>query len=207
MNRRPKIDELVGAFLSLKARVWEYCDGDPSLLLREAKRDAGLIPDCVTLQEIAKHLEAHEASAEMGLISPVNETFRREWNDYIRHWRRHVFDVWLYNDDPEFLELVAGIGPFKLGSAYSDGSEEQVAIADRANFYALANDLKSAEFMLDEGSDEQDAIHDLVELLEMLWGTMGFSLQGAFNRASLAPVALVPPKVAKKITPQASLSL
>jgi hypothetical protein len=161
---RASFDELVPTFLALKMKVSSYCDGEPSVLYEDAKKDEQLRKYCVQLHKVAEDLGEHEASAEGGVIAPINVMFRTEWNDYVTRWRKSIVDVWIYDDWPDIADGIVSINPIQ--SVYVVGSQDAIFRMEEHHFKQLSRELKQAYEVLDEGSDEQESIDAVVRMLQ-----------------------------------------
>ena len=201
-------DELRLSFIELKKTIsGVYCDNDPSKLYPQIA-DNHLRSLCVRLTDIADRLREHERNAEKGFIAPVEEVFIAAWNDYQKRWSSAVWEVSFYDKNPSFANFVreefGDVGFLNLDVDYS---EKAIADREAMQFRFFMRDLKRCIDELDVDSDRYEFTCDLATTLVRLWKATRFTLEGADERAHLAPIALVPRKVANKVAPAAVRSL
>lgn len=205
MPTRGSIEELWRCFIALKRTIESSCDSEPAVLIAAAQDDNSLRDKCTELDRLADKLRQHEAVAERGLISPVDATFRKEWKNYNSNWRKPISDVVMNSKWPDMAELFAGIG--KIAIIDDNRSEAERSRAEEMLLKYLIRDLKKIHDVADAGSDEQEAITELIRSMIVLWKTTNFSMPGADQRAAQAPVLLVSKKISDRITPGDRLSL
>ena len=204
MPQSSNFDVLLPLFISLMKRIREYCDDDPTALYDVAKRDEELRKLCVKLNKIADELQRHERLAEQGILAPVTVPFRKEWNDYTDRWHRHIVSVWHYDVWPDIADFFRNNN---FQSVYINGSEEEISKKEAADFKYTTTMLRDVQLSLEEDSDQYETVSEVIDALEKLHGVTRFSLRGAVERSEVAPVALVPPITAGKITNNRHLSL
>jgi Domain of unknown function (DUF4145) len=207
MPPQTRFMELVPLFLDLMKKVVDCCDEDPSVLYEDAIKDEKLRKLCIELNSIAEKLREHEKSAERGYIAPVNEKFSAEWNVYRERWEKPISRVTGFDEHPYIALAIDEIYGDREIQIYAGLTEKEISELEKREILDFFRNLESARNDLEEGSDAYECIDNLAKALVSLWKTTGFDLHGADVRASRAPVPLVPPKVANKITPDAPLSL
>jgi hypothetical protein len=206
MNASWKDSPEVTEFMTLFARLKDWCNDTPDELANLVKRDESIRQLFEELRWAAQELKRNERKSRALFAAPVAPYFLDSWRDYEARYESVLTDIW-------FEDLFADLGPNDL--TQTPASEVDWQTADSmADEYAKALE-ETIDFADENAGDEGRGLPErVVETIEyglIAWRTLkdeaSFDLRGFLRRRDLVPFVLVPRKVAAKYGDVERLSL
>jgi hypothetical protein len=194
MSLNPKDSAEVMEFMTLFARLKQWCDDAPDELADFAKTDSSVRELGFSLSLTASFLKMNEKRHRALFASPVDPAFLVAWRDYEARYEAVLADTWLADFMPE---LGSGEPSQVLKAdlqwdvANDEAMEQSSGIEEAIEFAHLNANQDWRDFP--EGSVER--VQDGVAAWERLQRDTGFDLHGVFRRRELIPFVLVPRQV------------
>lgn len=200
MNESGKDSAEVVAFMTLFARLKDWCDDAPEELFDFAKTDSSIKDLCMELSKAARFLRKKERGRGALFAAPVDPSFLAAWRDFEERYESVLANVWLADFVPELVSDEPPCSPSKADHQWDiadDDAEIQACAIETAIEFAEFNAGQDDRW---DGS-QQDYIQEIREGIaawEGLKQDIGFDLRGVFRRRELVPFVLIPRPVAAK---------
>uniref|UniRef100_UPI004047FBCD hypothetical protein n=2 Tax=Yoonia sp. TaxID=2212373 RepID=UPI004047FBCD len=206
MSFSPKDSAEVMEFMTLFARLKQWCDDAPDELADFAKTDSSIHDLGISLSFTASFLKMNERRHRALFAAPVDPAFLLAWRDYEERYEAVLAGMWL--DD--FMPDLKSGEPLRVPKADLRWDVADDEAADQAG--GIEEAIEFAQFNADqdwrdfpEGFVER--VQDGIAAWERLQRDTGFDLRGVFRRRELIPFVLVPRQVAAKQGSAETLSL
>ena len=208
MSQNPKDSVEVMNFMTLFARLKQWCDDTPQGLAEFAKADSSVNDLGMSVSVAASILKMNEKRHRALFAAPVDPAFLAAWRDYEARYESLLVDLWIADLIPD-LDIGSGAlypvlnADFQWNVADSDAGEQASGIEKAIEFAQTNADQDWRDFP--EGFVEQ--VQDGVAAWERLQRDTGFDLRGMLRRRALIPFVLVPRQVHAKQGSAEKLSL
>lgn len=194
-------------FMTLFARLKDWCDDAPDELADLAKSDSSVRDLAVELSLAATFLKMNERRHKALFAAPVDPAFVKAWRDYEAHYEAVLTDIWISDFLPE-LESIEPSHVVKADLLWENANSEaktQASCIDAAIDFAQTNADQEDRWI--DNPDYISEIQDGIAAWERLSKDTGFDLQGVFRRRALVPFVLVPRQIAAKHGSAETLSM
>lgn len=206
MSPSAKDSAEVMEFMTLFARLKQWCDDAPDELADFAKTDSSVRDLSVRLSLTASFLKMNERRHRALFAAPVDPTFLVAWRDFEERYEAVLADIWLEDFMPDLKNGEPARVPkadLRWDMADDDAADQAVGIKEAIGFAQFNADQDERVFP--EGFVER--VQDGIAAWERLERDTGFDLRGVFRRRELIPFVLVPRQVAAKQGSAERLSL
>jgi hypothetical protein len=193
-------------FMTLFARLKEYCDDTPEDVVELAKKDDSVSKIASNLFWAGHFLRESERRHRTLFTAPVNPGFQKAWRDYEVRYEGVMAEAML-GGFPDFLNEGEADQTTKAErewhSAALDAAEEAKAIEEAIDFAQFNVEQDWRDFPEGYAEDIQRGIDAWTNLKKQA----GFDLKAVFRRRALIPFVLVPRSVAARHGSAEKLSL
>ena len=193
-------------FMTLFARLKQWCDDAPDELAAFAQTDTSVNDLCISLSFAASFLKMNEKRHRALFAAPVDPAFLVAWRDYEDRYEAVLAGIWISDFMPELETDQSSQGSkadFQWDIADAEAADQSSGIEEAIEFAQLNADQDWRDFP--EGYVER--VQDGVAAWERLQRDTGFDLRGVFRRRELIPFVLVPRQVAARQGSAEKLSL
>lgn len=207
MSVSPKDSAEVMEFMTLFARLKQWCDDAPDELADFAKTDSSVRDLGISLSFSASFLKMNEKRHRALFAAPVDPAFLVAWRDYEARYEAVMADIWLAELMPELESGQPSLVPradLQWENANDEAGTQASGIEEAIDFAQFNADQE------DRWIDQPDFIEGIQEGIaawERLSKDTGFDLQGVFRHRALVPFVLVPRQIAAKHGSAGSLSM
>lgn len=208
MSESGKDSPEVIEFMTLFARLKNWCDDVPEELFDFAKSDSSVKNLCKQLAQAVHVLKRNERRRQVLFATPVDPAFLKAWRDFEERYETVVKDIWFLDFLPDFL----ADEPSQAPSA--DLQWENADLHARVAANGIEQAIDFAQFNADQDDRWDASQEDYIELIQngiAEWNRLnqdaGFDLRGVFRRRALVPFVLVPRRVAAKYGGSEKLSM
>lgn len=194
-------------FMSLFARLKNWCDDASEELFDFAKSDSSVKDLCTQLADAAHVLQMNERRRRALFAAPVDPAFLTAWRDFEERYESVLSDIWLFNFLPEFLTGESNRTPkadWQWDIADSEAHEQAGGVEEAIDFAQFNADQEDRWV---EQPDFIERVEDGIAAWDRLKRDTGFDLRGVFRRRALVPFVLVPRQVAAKHGSAETLSM
>lgn len=206
MSSLPKDSPEVMEFMTLFARLKQWCDDAPDELADFAKTDTSVRDLGISLSFAASFLKMNEKRHRALFAAPVDPAFLVAWRDYEARYETVLADIWIVDFMPELESgqpSRVSKADFQWDVADDEAADQSSGIGEAIEFAQFSAEQDWRDFP--EGFVER--VQDGVAAWERLQRDTGFDLRGVFRRRELIPFVLVPRQVAAKQGSAEKLSL